>query len=131
MNRVDIERINGGAICAKCKRRLDFSRPVGVSSDQFEKVVLESGLPVLVDFWAPWCGPCRTLAPVLEEVAGRNEKSVVVVKVNTDESPDISARYGIRSIPTMILFSEGREVARRAGTVPAPIIEAMIEQARE
>jgi thioredoxin 2 len=130
MNRVDIERLNGGPVCAKCKARLDFSKPVSVNPEQFQKVVVESGLPVLVDFWAPWCGPCRTLAPVLEEVAGKNADSLVVAKVNTEESPEVSARYGIRSIPTLILFREGQEVNRKAGTVPAPIIDAMIEQAR-
>jgi thioredoxin 2 len=128
MNRARVERLGGRPVCAKCKKRLDLDKPVPVSSSQFQKVVMESGLPVLVDFWAPWCGPCRSMAPVLEALAQRNAGGLVVAKLDTDQNPELSARFGIRGVPTLILFQDGREVSRQTGAVPLPNIEAMIRQ---
>ena len=91
---------------------------VHVSDGDFQDVVLGSSVPVLVDFWAPWCGPCRMIAPVLEELAGDYEGRAVVAKVNTDENTGYAVRLGIRGIPTMIIFKDGQEVDRIVGLVP-------------
>jgi thioredoxin 2 len=93
------------------------------------RLVARSSLPVVVDYWAPWCGPCRMVAPELQKVAARQAGRVIVVKVNTDELPDLGERFAIRSIPTLAVFAEGRERARSAGAKPALEIERFIEQA--
>jgi thioredoxin 2 len=117
--------------CRKCGTLLPASaEPIEVpSTEAFDALVKGSKLPVVVDFWAPWCGPCRMVAPELEKVATRNAGRYVIVKVNTDELPELGDRFGIRSIPTMAVFAEGREVARTAGARPAADIESFIEQA--
>ena len=96
-----------------------------VTSADFENKVLNSELPVLVDFWAPWCGPCRMLAPTLEEIAAENEGKIQVAKVNIDEEMDLAARFGIASIPTMILFNKGTMAGRAVGLQPKASIERM------
>ncbi len=95
----------------------------------FDRLVAQSSLPVVVDYWAPWCGPCRMVAPELEKVAARQAGKALVVKVNTDRLTDLGDRYGIRSIPTLAVFAGGREVSRTAGVRPAADIERFIEQA--
>jgi thioredoxin 2 len=99
------------------------------SSSEFDAVVGQSRLPVLVDFWAAWCGPCRMVAPEVAKVAGRNRGRMLVVKVDTEAVPDLSARLGIRSIPTLAVFHAGRELARTAGAMEADRIEAFVRQA--
>ena len=94
----------------------------------FDRIVTQSSLPVLVDYWAPWCGPCRMVAPELEKVAARQSGKLLVVKVNTDELADLGQRHNIRSIPTMALFANGREAARMAGARQASDIEAWAQQ---
>src|SRR4030095_14117040 len=99
-----------------------------VSDSSFKSEVLESGKPVLVDFWAPWCGPCRMLAPTVEAIAEQYSESASVVKVNVDDSPATAEAYQIRGIPTLILFSEGKEVERVVGAASKESISRMIEK---
>jgi len=130
-NRVAFERLGDATRCGHCKRALPaLGEPVDVhSSADFDRLVAHASVPVVVDYWAPWCGPCRMVAPELKKVAARQAGSVLVVKVNTDEVAELGERYGIRSIPTLAVFGGGKEVARSAGARPAEEIEAFIRQA--
>lgn len=95
----------------------------------FENDVLKSNVPVLVDFWAVWCGPCRALAPIIDELANENQGRIKVYKVNTDENPNTPSQYGIRSIPTVILFKDGKAVDQKVGVVPKEQLQGMIDRA--
>lgn len=127
-NRLAYERFDAAVRCAQCKQPLAApSEPLAiVSTADFDRLVSRSSVPVLVDYWAPWCGPCRMVAPELQKVAARQAGRVLVVKVNTDELQDLGQRYGIRSIPTLAIFAGGREVSRTMGARPAADIEAFI-----
>ncbi|MBQ7014967.1 MAG: thioredoxin [Clostridia bacterium] len=98
---------------------------IKITASNFEEEVLNAKLPVIVDFWAPWCGPCRMLAPVLEEIAEENEGSVIVGKVNVDEEPQLAANFGIASIPTLLVFKNGEITQKSVGVKPKAAIEAM------
>jgi thioredoxin 2 len=115
--------------CAQCKNELPpLSEPVDVPSDLvFDAPISRSKLPVLVDFWAPWCGPCKMVAPELRKVANETADQLLVAKVNTEEVPSLARRFRITAIPTMVLFRNGIEVARQAGAMPAPAIRKFIE----
>jgi thioredoxin 2 len=127
-NRVPANRLHEKAHCAACKAPLvPFDHPVTVGSAQeFDELVQGATVPVLVDFWAAWCGPCRAVAPELAKVASRKAGTVVVAKVDTDALPDVAGRFGIRSIPTMILFRNGAEAKRLTGAMPADAIGAQL-----
>ncbi len=106
-----------------------MSKNVIHTDDQgFEKAVLKASEPVLVDFWAPWCGPCLMIAPVLEELAGEYEGRLRTVKVNVDDSPNVAEQYGIRSIPSLVFFKDGKEVTRAIGALPKAKLAAVIQQ---
>ncbi|MCA6504207.1 MAG: thioredoxin [Pseudanabaena sp.] len=105
-----------------------MSSAIAVTDASFEQDVLKSDIPVLVDFWAPWCGPCRMVAPVVEEVATQYEGKIKVFKLNTDENPSVAGQYGIRSIPTLILFKAGQKVDVVVGAVPKTTLSTTIEK---
>ncbi len=130
-NRLAYDRLGDETRCGKCKAPLGApASPLELASTaDFDRLIAHSALPVVVDYWAEWCGPCRMVAPELSKVAMRQAGRLIVAKVNTDTLNDIAMRFGIRSIPTMIVFSGGREVARTAGARPAAEIEAFAAQA--
>jgi thioredoxin 2 len=129
-NRVAYERLGDPVRCGQCKEPLpQLAEPIEVhSSTDFDRLTSKASIPVVVDYWAPWCGPCRMVAPELQKVATRQAGKMLVVKVNTDEVADLGQRYNIRSIPTLAVFASGREVARTTGARPAPEIEAFVNQ---
>lgn len=105
-----------------------LSEPINVTDDAFEENILESETPVVVDFWAPWCGPCRMVAPILEKLAGEYAGKLVVAKVNTDDNPKYAGDYGVQGIPTMMFFANGRLVHRQVGALPEPVLRDLFEQ---
>lgn len=118
-NRVPSEKLSANPTCGKCKQALFTAHPIELNSGNFMQHISRNDIPVLVDFWAPWCGPCRSMAPAYEEAAQKLEPHFRVVKVNTEEAQDLGARFNIRSIPTLALFKGGREIARQAGATSA------------
>ena len=127
-NRLPAARLTDRARCAACKNGLlPAAHPIAVASAQdFDELIRDAAEPVLVDFWAAWCPPCRAVAPELERLAAARAGSVVVAKVDTEALPEVSARFGIRSIPTMILFRGGKEASRVSGAMPASQIAARL-----
>ena len=117
VNRVPSERLQEAPDCGRCHQALFTGHPVSLAASDFDRHVARSDIPLLVDFWAPWCGPCRMMAPAYEQAAAQLEPQFRVVKVNTEEEQALGARYGIRSIPTLVVFRNGREVSRQAGAM--------------
>jgi thioredoxin 2 len=132
-NRLLYTRLDAATRCAKCKTELTPPvEPVEIPSGAiFDTIVSTSSLPVLVDFWAPWCGPCRMVAPEVAKVAASQAGRLLVVKANTEELPDVGQRFRIMSIPTMALFEGGRETGRTMGARPARDIEAWVASTRQ
>lgn len=104
-----------------------MSEPIHISDADFQQKVLDSNVPVVVDFWAPWCGPCKVIAPALEQIAHEQGEKVVIAKINTDENPDWAARFGVMGLPTLLFLKGGKEVARHTGAAPALILKKKVE----
>lgn len=129
INRVPTARLGDGPRCGACKTPLFQGKPLTLSEERFRRHLRLSGIPLLVDFWASWCGPCHAMAPAFEAAAGALEPRMRLIKVSTEEAPGLAGELAIRSIPTLALFAAGREVARQAGAMPAGRIIAWAEAA--
>ena len=128
LNKIDLARAADRPQCGDCTKPMLLDRPVKVSQDDFERTVLEAKVPVLVDFYADWCGPCKMVAPLMDEIAYQKIGRMLVVKVDTDHAPEVAMKYEIRSIPTLILFQGGEEQERSIGFEPERV-RALIDQA--
>jgi thioredoxin 2 len=126
VNRVDLNRRSEGPKCGKCGRPMLLDRPLPVTDTVFEKLIKGSSVPVLVDFYADWCAPCKVMAPVLDEFARQRTGEVLVLKLDTEANPATPARFGIRGIPTLIVFEHGQEVKRQVGAVQAAELEKLV-----
>jgi thioredoxin 2 len=127
VNRVDLNRLSEGPKCGKCGRPMLLDRPLPVTDTVFEKLIKGSSVPVLVDFYADWCAPCKVMAPVLDEFARQRTGEVLVLKLDTEANPATPARFGIRGIPTLIVFEHGQEVKRQVGAVQAAELEKLVQ----
>ena len=125
-NRVAAARAASGPRCGKCHQALFDGQPVELDEAGFERHVADNDVPVVIDFWAPWCGPCRSMAPEFEKAAGMLEPAVRLAKVNTEIVHNLAQRFNIRSIPTMALFRGGREIARQSGAMGAGAIASWV-----
>ena len=122
LNTVEVGVSMDHPICGDCSKPMLLDRPVKVTQEDFDRTVLGSGVPVLVDFYADWCAPCKMVAPLLDEIANREVGKMLVVKLDTDHAPDVAMKYEIRSIPTLIIFQNGDEVERSLGFEPERVL---------
>jgi thioredoxin 2 len=131
LNRAPREKLAAGAggKCGHCGAPLFGGHPVALNAQSFETHAAKSDIPLVVDFWAPWCGPCKAMAPQFEQAAGHLEPTVRLAKANTEDEQALAGRFGIQAIPTMILFKHGKEVARQSGAMNAAGIESWVQQA--
>ena len=117
INRVPADKLSAGGKCGKCKQALFQAQPLELTASNFDHHLAKSDIPLVVDFWAPWCGPCKMMAPVFQQAAQQLEPQVRLVKINTENEQALGARFDIRSIPTLAIFKGGKEVTRMAGAM--------------
>ena len=126
LNRVDLGRIDDRPKCGECTKPILLDRPIRMGDNDLERIVQDADVPVLVDFYADWCAPCKIMAPVLDEIARARAGHVLVGKLDTDRNPTMATRFAIRGIPTLILFRDGKEAARLVGAQPRSRLEELL-----
>lgn len=129
LNRVDLSRAGDGPRCGACGKPIQLDRPMRLTDASFDRVVADSPVPVLVDFYADWCGPCKMMAPTFDQVARDRAGQALLAKVDTDANRQLATRFRIASIPTLVSFRGGQEVARELGALPRPRLESLIDRA--
>jgi thioredoxin 2 len=128
VNRIPSERLGDKPLCGKCGKQIFTAKPVELNDSTFQKQIANSEIPVLVDFWAEWCGPCKMMAPAFEKAAAALEPKVRLAKLNTENEQQTAQKFNIRSIPTLVMFKDGQEVARQAGAMMGGQIEQWVNQ---
>lgn len=129
LNRVDLARAADRPKCGECGRPILLDRPIPLTDQNFDRVIADATVPVLVDFYADWCGPCKMVAPIMDQIAHDRIGKVLVAKVDTDRNPQIAQRFQIASIPTVMVFAHGQRVAQQVGALPRPGYEQLIDRA--
>jgi thioredoxin 2 len=127
-NRVAMARAQDRPQCGNCRRPILLDRPIKVGDADFDRIMQGADVPVVVDFYADWCGPCKVMAPLLDELARNRLGQLLVAKLNTDVNPETAAKFGISGIPTLIVFRQGREVTRAVGALPRQRLESLVQQ---
>lgn len=127
INRVPQEKLNDHGKCGKCKAPLFTGKPIALNAGSIEKHLTKNDLPVIIDFWADWCGPCKMFAPIFEQAAAKHDSKARFVKIDTEANQPISAHYQIRSIPTLMIIKHGKEIARQSGAMALPQFEAWVK----
>ena len=128
-NRIDAARAGDRPKCGKCGKPMLLDRPYKLTDDSFARTIAESKVPVMVDFYADWCGPCKMMAPFVDELASTYQGRALVAKLDTDHAPNVSQQFQIRGIPTTIVFRDGREVVRQTGAMPKRGLEDLLKKA--
>jgi thioredoxin 2 len=128
-NRIEAVKVADGPKCGKCAKPILLERPVALTDETFSRTITESDVPVAVDFYADWCGPCRMMAPAVDALAAHTQGKALIAKLNTDHSSRTASGFGIRGIPTMIVFQHGREVARQSGAMPLEGLKQLLGRA--
>ena len=129
LNRVDLGRLASQPKCGSCGRPILLDRPLPVTDASFDRVITDTEVPVVVDFYADWCGPCKMMAPVFDEFARAKQGQLLVAKLDTDRNQVTAQRFNVRSIPTLIVFKNGKEIARQVGAVPRAALDQMVARA--
>ena len=131
LNRVDLERLENQPKCGNCGRPILLDRPLPVTDAAFERVITDTEVPVVVDFYADWCGPCKKMAPVFDDFARERQGQLLVAKLDTDRNQATAQRFNVRGIPTLIVFKKGKEVARQVGAVPRAMLDQLVAKAEQ